>query len=200
MFIGALHEEQDKGNVNSGLIPASVYKAAIEHYSFNYLKNPLQENDEASRVDTNVERSGLRHKLTHPARIRETMIFFGGDSGPFIYKQTGHHSVEQFLRGREDGDWLAVKERWPNLQSVTGCGAGWKDWIAGLKKVHESMRKQYALESRSDDVSRVPAYYRVVCIDHPNTINSSTPEQEVERLAFKKVESRKPLTTLDGFK
>ena len=79
-FIGELQAEQAKGYVNTGFIPAAVYKAAIEHYSFKPLHNSLRLGDEGSNVDVNVERFALRPMLTNPTvrSISEiSSCFFG---------------------------------------------------------------------------------------------------------------------------
>ena len=41
LFTDALQEKQAKGFANLGFIPASVYRAAIEHYSRGWLGDPL---------------------------------------------------------------------------------------------------------------------------------------------------------------
>ena len=65
-FIGELEAEQAKGCVNTGLIPAAVYKAAIEHYSFKSLHNNLRLEDKGDNIDVNVEKFALRPMLTDP--------------------------------------------------------------------------------------------------------------------------------------
>ena len=52
MFIDELRKEQEKGYVNTGLIPAAVYKAAIEHYSFKSLHNNLRLEAEGDKQST----------------------------------------------------------------------------------------------------------------------------------------------------
>ena len=130
MFIDELQKEQAKGNVNTGLIPASVFNAAIEHYSSNSLHNAIRAKDEEDRVDINVERFALRHMFTDPKAIRESIVLVLGGSGSFIYKSSSHSIVDQFLRGNEDGDWEAVKFRRPNLQ---GSMAVEQVGLTGLK-------------------------------------------------------------------
>ena len=67
MFIDELRKEQEKGYVNTGLIPATVYKAAIEHYSFKSLHNNLGIEAEGDKINANVEKFGLRPMLTDPS-------------------------------------------------------------------------------------------------------------------------------------
>ena len=198
MSIDELQKEQDKGNVITGLVPASVYKAAIEHYSFNSLQNPLRrEEDEANRVNTDVGRFALRHMFTDPSAIRESMVLVLGDSGSSIYKSSSHPTVDELFGGKRDGDWGAVKQRWPKLQGVRGCGAGWADWIEGMKKVLGQARENSILECDPDGVCRAPAYYHVICLDNLNTIDALTPEEEKSVLNIK-LAGRKPLTTFEG--
>ena len=96
-FVDELRKEQAKGYVNTGLIPAAVYKAAIEHYSFKSLHNNLRLEDKGNDINVNVEKFALRPMLTDPTvpgtvecwpqkAIRNSTILFLGDSGTFIYK------------------------------------------------------------------------------------------------------------------
>ena len=209
-FIDELQKEQEKENVNIGIIPAAVYQAAIEHYSFKSLHNPIRENVEEGRVDTNVERFALRPMLTDPTlpgkaahwpqkAICDSTIRVLGGSGSFIYKASSHSTVDQFLRGSEDGNWGAVKHRWRNLKGVHGCGVGWAHWIENMKKVIDQAKEEKILEKDPDSVLRLPAYYHVIRLGNLNTINALTPEGEQRRLTCNKVANRRPLTTFEGF-
>ena len=194
MFITKLREFQDKGNVNMGFIPASVYKAAIEHYSSIALQNPVEEKE--NRIDTNVERFGLRPILTCPDEMRQTAVVILSDSGSFIYNAnlTFHKSVDEFLKSDK-----AVAKPWPDLKGFHGCGAGWTTWTEGLKSIYKYYTEQGLLETAADKVKRVPACYQVICIDNLNSVGALIPKGEIERLECKKLASRKPLTTLEGF-
>ena len=123
-FIDELKAERAKGYVNTGLIPAAVYKAAIEHYSFKPLQNTLRLEDKGNNIDANVEKFALRPLLTDPTvpgtaecwpqrAIRNSTILFLGDSGTFIYKSISnkhHDSVDEFLRGKKDGNWTNYRQ------------------------------------------------------------------------------------------
>ena len=212
-FIDELREEQEKGYVNTGLIPAAVYKAAIEHYSFKPLHNNLMLEDEGNDINLNVEKYALRPMLTDPTVlgtvecwpqkvIRNSTILFLGDSGMFMYKSTSnmkvHDSVDEFLRGAKDGNWTTVKSRWHNLNGVHGCGAGWADWIEGMHIVTKKAMKDSILEFDPDGQERFPSWYHVACFDN-NSLDANTPEEETKRLKAKKPTSRKPRTTYNGF-
>ena len=149
-FIDELQAVQAKGYVNTGLTPAAVYKAAIEHYSFKPLHNTLRLGNKGRNIDVNVEKFALRPMLTDPTvsgtaecwpqrAIRDSTILFLWDSGSFIYKPNmkSHDSVDEFVRGKEDGNWSSVKLRWLNLTGVHGCGVDWRHWIKGLEIVTE---------------------------------------------------------------
>ena len=114
-FIDELTAERAKGYVNTGLIPAAVYKAAIEHYSFKHLHNPLRLDDEGNNTNVNVESFALRPMLADPTvpgtaecwpqkAVRSSTILFLGDSGTHIYNTTSnrklHDNVDIFLRGK----------------------------------------------------------------------------------------------------
>ena len=77
-----------------------------------------------------------------------------------------HASVDEFLRGKEDGNWSSVKLRWHNLTGVHGCGVGWRHWIKGLEIVTEQAMKDMILEMDPDGVDRFPPYFHVVCFDN----------------------------------
>ena len=158
MFVDELKKEQDKGYVNIGLIPASVYRAAIEHYSFKSLQNELRMETECDgQIDANVERFALRPILTDPSdfnieekrapgspgcwaqkAIRSSTILFLGDSGSVIYNpnMTTKYNAEQYLAA--EGKPYAVRSHWKNLIAVSTSGAMWKGWTLGIRSVLQS--------------------------------------------------------------
>ena len=216
-FIDELRREQAKGYVNTGLIPAAVYKAATEHYSLKSLHNNLRLEDKGNDINVNVEKFALRPMLTDPTvpgtaecwpqkTTRNSTILFLGDSGTFIYKSTFnmniHDSVDELLRGKKgkkDGNWTTVKSRWHNLTGVHGCGAGWADWIRGMHIVTNKAVDDMILEHDPDGEERFPSWYHVVCFDNLNSLDATTPEEETKRLKANKPSSRKPRTTYKGF-
>ena len=135
--------------------------------------------------------------------IRNSTILFLGDSGKFIYKSISnmkiHDSVDEFLRGKKDGNWTTVKSRWHNLTGVHGSGAGWADWIRGLHIVTNQAVDDMILEHDPDGEERFPSWYHVVCFDNLNSLDANTPEEETKRLKANKPSSRKPRTTFEGF-
>ena len=208
MLIDELRKEQAKGYVNTGLIPATVYKAAIEDYTFKSLHNKLRIEAEGDMINANVEKFAFRPMLTDPSvpgsvdcwpqkAIRDSTIIFLGDSGSLIYNlnMKTKYTVDGYLRGSE-GKWTHVKSRWENLISVTGCGAGWADWITGLRIVLKKAIKDSNLELDPDDVKRLPPWYHVVCFDNLNSLGADTCEGETKRLSNKKPKER---TTYRGF-
>ena len=82
-FIDELYNLQAKNYVKVGLVPASVYKAAIEHYSSIVLQSALNEAD--NHADDNVEKFGPRPILTSPDDVRSTHVLILVDSGSHIY-------------------------------------------------------------------------------------------------------------------
>ena len=128
----------------------------------------------------------------------DSTILFLGDPGTFIYEANmkSHGSVDEFLRGTKDGKWTTVKSRWHNLTDVHGCGAGWANWIQGLRIVINKATKDSILELDPDGVHRLPSWYHVVCFDKFNSLDADAPEAETKRLTQKRP---KPRTTYDGF-
>ena len=134
--------------------------------------------------------------------IRNSSILFLGDSGTFIYEfisNKHHDSVDEILRSKQDGNWTTVKSRWHNLTGIHGCGAGWADWIKGLKTVTNQVIKDMILDRDPDGVERFPPYYHIACFDNLNTLDANTPGEETKRLSANKPASRKPRTTFEGF-
>ena len=74
-------------------------------------------------------------------------------------------SVDEFLRGKKDGNWITVKSRWHNLTGVHGCGAGWADWVRGLHIVTNKAVDDMILEHGPGGEERFPSWYHVVCFD-----------------------------------
>ena len=215
MFIDELKKEQAKDIVNTCLIPASVYKAAIEHYSFKSLHNKLRMEVECDQIDANVERFALRPMLTDPSdfdkedrapgsadcwaqkAIRNSTILFLGDSGSLIYNPNGKtkYTVDQFLNGSVDGKATAVRSRWSHLTGVSTCGADWKNWIQGLRAVLAGISK-HAFETDPDNVERVPSWFHVFCFDNLNSLGADSVAGEDKRLTNNKPKDR---TTYEGF-
>ena len=103
-FIDELGKGQAKGYVNTCLIPAAVYKAAIEHYSFKPMHNNLRLKDKGNDINVHVDKFALRPMLTDPTvpgtvecwpqkAIRNSTILFLGDSGTFIYKSISNMKI-----------------------------------------------------------------------------------------------------------
>ena len=206
-----MRKEPEKGYVNTDLIPAAVYKAAIEHYSLKSLHNNLRLEAEGNNINVNVEKFALRPMLADPAvpgtvecwpqmAIRNSTILFLGDSGTFIYKSISnikiHDSVDEFVRGTTDGNWTSVKSRWHHLNGIHGCGAGWANWFEGMHIVINKAIKENIPEYDSDGQERFPSWYHVVCFDNLSSLAATILLKRTKRLSYKRP---KPRTTYGGF-
>ena len=184
--IEMLERLQAENKLHEGTIPASVFAAAITHFTARAVdegqkaSQSMEEGEHhVSLTHEDVESWGPRPRLMSSKFVRVRKIILLTDPGAIIYrkpiktKETPNAKPDRYLNNDP------CTEPWTNITTSCECGEDWARWAAFLNQFFIEHGK--IMETCPDGRKRFPSHVSVIVVDNLNGSGADYAENEEKK-------------------